>query len=253
MQILLVLLSLALILIASSIFRSARWKGARGEARVRSALKAVCGKRNCVVFDNVTLPTHDGTTQVDHIVISPFGIFVIETKNMSGWIYGDANNSTWTQVFYNYKTRFQNPLHQNYKHIKAVQAALKVNGRNLHNLVVFVGSSRPKTQMPANVIWGSKALAVYIRSKQDVVFQQDEIHRLAGKLSDVSIKPSLRTHLAHVRHVKTLRQQRRDPKACPRCGAVLVERLNTKAGKRFLGCTRFPQCRGARQFPDIKP
>ena len=44
---------------------------------------------------DIILPSKNGTTQVDHVLISAFGIFVIETKNMKGWIFGGQNDSTW--------------------------------------------------------------------------------------------------------------------------------------------------------------
>jgi hypothetical protein len=62
------------------------------------------------------------TTQIDHIVVSDFGIFCIETKSHSGWIFGHAKQQHWTQVIYRYKKKFYNPLRQNYAHIKAIEA-----------------------------------------------------------------------------------------------------------------------------------
>ena len=60
------------------------------------------------VFNDVVLPRPDGkgTTQIDHVVVSPFGIFVIETKNYGGWIFGDEDSRYWTQTIYGKKSRF---------------------------------------------------------------------------------------------------------------------------------------------------
>ena len=73
-------------------------------------------------LNNVTLVLADGsTTQIDHLIISKFGIFVVETKNMSGWIFGSANDRQWTQSFQNGKKfKFQNPIRQNYRHLCAI-------------------------------------------------------------------------------------------------------------------------------------
>ena len=59
---------------------------------------------------DVIIPSNNGTAQIDHILVSPFGIFVIETKNYKGWIYGSESQSNWTQVIYKSKHNFQNPL-----------------------------------------------------------------------------------------------------------------------------------------------
>jgi hypothetical protein len=79
------------------------------------------------VLNNLLLPSrsHSKTTQIDHVVVSNFGIFCIETKAYSGWIFGNANQEYWTQVIFRYKKRFYNPLRQNYAHVKAVEYLIK--------------------------------------------------------------------------------------------------------------------------------
>lgn len=63
------------------------------------------------------------TTQIDHIVINPRGVFVIETKNYSGEIYGSENQREWTQVlaYGNVKNKLYNPLKQNATHVYNVK------------------------------------------------------------------------------------------------------------------------------------
>ena len=68
-------------------------------------------------FHDVVIRAPDGTTQIDHVIVSPYGIFVIETKNMQGWIFGNAYHDNWTQTIYRHKSQFQNPLRQNYRHL----------------------------------------------------------------------------------------------------------------------------------------
>lgn len=69
----------------------------------------------------MTLDTPDGTTQIDHVFLSPFGVFVLETKNMRGWIFGSENQAQWTQQIFKQRFKFQNPTRQNYKHLKALE------------------------------------------------------------------------------------------------------------------------------------
>lgn len=54
-------------------------------------------KNKYYVMNDITLPTEEGTTQIDHIVFSENGIFVIETKGHKGWIFGKENDRNWTQ------------------------------------------------------------------------------------------------------------------------------------------------------------
>jgi len=235
----------ALVLVAGWVLRSPWFKGARGETQVNSSLRKLLDEHEYQVFKDLTLPSRGGTTQIDHVVVSRFGLFVIETKNMKGWIYGGADQARWTQVIYRHKSQFQNPIRQNYKHVKAVQELLGIEAHQLHNVVVFVGSGVPKTAMPNGVVWGVRSLAEYIKSKRAVVLGGNELGRLAKSLCENSFQPSVQTRRAHVRHVKTqVTKRRQDAGKCPRCGANLVERTNRQSGEQFLGCSRFPRCRG---------
>lgn len=96
-------------------------KGMLGEKRVNSSLSKLPHEKYEILND-IMIRNGKGTTQIDHIVISEYGIFVIETKNYDGLIYGREKDRMWTQVINkNAKFRFMNPLRQNYGHVKALQ------------------------------------------------------------------------------------------------------------------------------------
>lgn len=98
-----------------------KWKGKAGEKLVKRILSKLDPK-SYYVLHNVTVYTEYGdTTQIDHIVITETGVFVIETKNYEGWIYGNEKSARWTQGIFRKKSSFQNPFRQNYKHIKAIE------------------------------------------------------------------------------------------------------------------------------------
>ena len=118
-------------------------KGVIGEFQVNLAAKLFLDKHIYTLFKNVTLPTEDGTTQIDHVIVSRYGVFVIETKNMKGWIFGSPQQKTWTQKIYRHTTKFQNPLHQNYKHTQTLQTALELDPDKMFSVVVFIGDRAP--------------------------------------------------------------------------------------------------------------
>nr|WP_305906732.1 nuclease-related domain-containing protein [Methylomarinum sp. Ch1-1]MDP4519435.1 nuclease-related domain-containing protein [Methylomarinum sp. Ch1-1] len=84
-------------------------KGVLGELQVNLAARFFLDKNQYKLFKNVTLPTEDGSTQIDHIIVSRYGVFVIETKNIRGWIFGGQNQKTWTQKIYRHTQKFQTP------------------------------------------------------------------------------------------------------------------------------------------------
>ncbi|HHK5541887.1 MULTISPECIES: nuclease-related domain-containing protein [Bacillus cereus group] len=98
-----------------------KWKGKAGEKLVNRILSKLDSETYRVLHD-VTVYTEFGdTTQIDHIVIAETGVFVVETKNYEGWIYGSEKATRWTQGIFRKKSSFQNPFRQNYKHIKAIE------------------------------------------------------------------------------------------------------------------------------------
>ena len=141
------------------------FKGWFGEFIVNDAITASLDKNEYHLLKNVTLPTEDGTTQIDHIIVSKFGIFVVETKNMKGWIFGGQQQKTWVQQIYKHKCKFQNPLHQNYKHTKTLENTLNIDGDKIFSVIVFLGRNMFKTPMPENVT-DSRGYINYIKSKK---------------------------------------------------------------------------------------
>lgn len=227
-------------------------KGWIGEAMLHVALRLRLPREHYHLRRNLTLPTSDGSTQIDHVVVSRYGVFVIETKNYGGWIFGKPLDKTWTQKFPRHSSAFQNPLHQNHKHVRTLAELAAIDDAALFSLVVFVGSSTFKTPMPPNVTHLRGCLA-YIRARQATLLDDAEVARILGHIDDGRLEPSWRTHAAHIEHVRALRA-RREPQTeakpqqpgCPHCGGALgdyVYKTGTKTGQAFRGCTRFPACK----------
>ena len=110
-----------------------------GEWRVRSILGRLNSNQfSC--FHDVLLPINGETTQIDHIVLAGDRCFVIETKARDGWIFGSAYDKAWTQSLNEWSHfQFQNPMHQNYKHVLAVKNA--VGSMPVIGVVVFTRGS----------------------------------------------------------------------------------------------------------------
>lgn len=222
--------------------------GAKGERRVNATLRRKLDKQDYILLEDLTLPTGQGTTQIDHVLLSRFGVFVVETKNMSGWIFGGEKQALWTQVMRRHKSQFQNPLRQNYRHIKVIQGILDIRLDQIENLVAFVGSAKPKTEMPTNVFWSRRDLLSHIASRKTVRFTENEVHDFADKLQSVALESTKETRRAHVQHIREKATQKdTDSTKCPRCGSKMIERTNRKTGQFFYGCSGYPKCRGTRQ------
>ena len=160
---------------------SARQKGKRGEKRVFNILSKSLPD-GFIVFNDIYLPLSDGTTtQIDHIVVSQYGVFVVETKNYSGWIFANARDDEWTQVIYHRKSRFQNPLRQNYRHVCPLAECLGISKDYFHSVVAFTENCTFKTPMPDGVVY-TVALADYIKSFDRVLFDPAQVPEVADAI-----------------------------------------------------------------------
>ncbi len=249
-----VLLALIAIIVIIFIYLSSPPKGNVGENRVSSKAKSFTRKNiESESFDNVILKTPDGTTQIDHIIISIYGIFVIETKDYMGWIFGDEHQKNWTQSligprkfsvfgrrYSSIKYKFQNPLRQNYKHIKAVQKFFNVNMNKIFSIIVFTGDSEFKSKMPDNVI-ELHELPSYLNSYKDQIITTQTVEKLSKKMTDYLLK----SEIDEVDHIENVINNRNKP-ICPKCGKEMVLRTAKKgksAGSQFWGCRNFPSCK----------
>jgi len=168
---------------------------------INTALKWKLDKRHYRVIHNVTLPTQTGTTQIDHIIVSTFGIFVVETKNMTGWIFGSAEQRQWMQRFYRKSFKFQNPIHQNFKHVKTLESLLNTPLETIHSVVAFTGNSTFKTTMPENVTRGI-GVVDYIQTFTQPVFSAEELKNLVEIIQSGMLGRSFKTNRDHIKHIQ---------------------------------------------------
>ena len=125
-----------------------------GELRVRSVLTR--RYPDWPLLNDVLLPSGGGTAQIDHILVSPGGVFVIETKDMNGWIFASPGQQRWTQTFMagrwsrmvgikSKQFSFYNPLLQNEGHARALVKLGVIDPWEIRPVAVFVGDAELKT------------------------------------------------------------------------------------------------------------
>jgi len=174
----------------------------RGEILVRKVIMDNFSSDSWYLFNNVTLKTENSTTQIDHILISKLGVFVIETKHYKGWIFGDNNSKKWTQVIYGYKYKFQNPLHQNYKHIKVVQSTLDfLPSEQITGMVVFTGRGVFKTTQPSNV-YSLDSLISHLKSLDVEVLSENRVQFCVGRIECNRLELTKETDIEHRENIE---------------------------------------------------
>jgi hypothetical protein len=174
----------------------------RGEALVSREVQARFDAPNYHLMNHVTLPLQHGTTQVDHILISRFGVFVIETKDYKGWIFADAAAPRWTQVLFRHRFTFQNPIIQNSLHIQTVQALLDfLPPGAIRSVVVFTGEAEFKTELPHGV-FSISGLVEYLRQQTVAVMSINRMQFCVGRLEAARLGISGQTDVEHIQNVE---------------------------------------------------
>lgn len=222
-----------------------RFRGWLGEFKTVVAKKLFLKSRDYVDINDLTIETGRSTTQIDHVIVSRYGVFVVETKNMTGWIFGSEENPYWTRTNWGKKFQFPNPLSQNKGHIRALSQLTKVPPEKMHSVVVFRGNCNLRTAMPTNVLTGGYVR--YIKSKRQILLADDEVKSITSSIRAGALP---RTRATRLQHVSQLRQRFESTTTCGACGSPLVLRtakFGVTAGKQFLGCSRFPSCRYVRK------
>jgi hypothetical protein len=131
---------------------SPRQRGDIAEARVRRVLAQGLERHRYTVLNDVVVPAGGGTVEIDHVVVSRFGIFVIESVYARGWVSGTAVQDRWTMRGLAGTARFDNPVHQNALQAQALERLLGLPARAFHPFVVFTGQKGFKKEPPPNVV-----------------------------------------------------------------------------------------------------
>lgn len=151
-----------------------RIKGYMGETIVKMKLSSL-DREKYAVINNLVLENPSGntySTQIDHLVISTYGIFSIETKNYKGLIYGSEYGKRWIQNIHGIKNDFMNPVLQNYAHMQAVKSILSKYYPNMRYFSIVAFSPDAK---------------VKVKTKNSVICKMSQVSRNIEELSDKEI------------------------------------------------------------------
>lgn len=265
-----VYVALGFIFVTSIVLKSIfpQLKGYIGERRIRKLLESL--GEDVKVYNDLYVPKKNReVTQVDHVLLSTYGVFVIETKNYTGWIFGGETQRNWTQTIYKKRSRFYNPVMQNNTHLIALQHYLNIDVP-VHSIIVFSDAVTFKFKEPfhtAHVIQ-TKHIKRTIEQYKTQEISAEQLSRISQLLNGLIPKTKQqkseikKQHMEHVKEIVNSKKKKvnavkiesiptervvvepassTSTDTCPRCGGNLVLR-NGKHGS-FYGCQGFPKCR----------
>lgn len=189
-----------------------------------------------IIPDQTTDPNKKYTTQIDHVVVSPFGVFVIETKNYSGWIFGDEKSKRWKQTFKTTEAQYlYNPIKQNWGHTYALAEHLQLNIRIFKPIVVFSDDCELHVSSTTPVVYMSQLKEQILNYTQEII-PRESVAIIFDRLSKINLVGEE----VESRHINSIGERFIDKEAtmqngiCPHCGGRLVLRNGTGKG---AGCT----------------
>ena len=156
--------------------------GKAGEYGTKKELKKL-GKEYLIINDLMIRTEDNRTHQIDHVVISKYGIFVIETKQYDGYITGNDYDKKWCMKAGKNKLYINNPVHQNYGHIKALQEVLKLNEKNFISIICISGNA--KLKIKSNKVVEVNDIIDKIKSYQNILI--DNYEEIYNELRNINI------------------------------------------------------------------
>ena len=202
-------------------------RGLTGEKKVISLLKGI--KERHYVFNDVTLlnQASEMSHQIDHILIHPHGLFVIETKNYFGNIQVEEDG-TWTKTIRGQKQRIHSPLSQNKSHAITLRKALKSKYKPIP-VVVFVKNNAP--YLPDENVINLEDLLLFISSyPYTQKYSDDQLEEIKAMIEQISVDISKQEHLENIATMKKVRKELEaemtyaiETGLCPRCDHKIKE------------------------------
>ena len=206
-------------------------RGEKGEKAVRKKLDSIsCYHKllNDVTFIN---DKSEMSHQIDHILIHPHGVFVIETKNYFGEINVVNGEPYWTKTIKGKIDRIHNPLKQNKNHVRMVKKILE-NKYETISLVVFAKNNAPYLD-DENVINLNDLLLFIDSYPYQKLLNKNEIDKIYQEISKKCIDISRDEHVENISYLKQINMELKaeimyaiESRKCPRCGGNIIENNN---------------------------
>ncbi len=211
-------------------------RGIKGEDKVKevlSSLKEYHHVLNDISFINdKTSMTH----QIDHILIHPLGVFLLETKNYYGRIEIDRLTKTWYKIVNNKRIRISNPLSQNKGHLVILNRVLSKKYEVIP-LIVFVKNNAPYIDNTSNDnLINLDDLLLFISSYPSRrVLSNNEIDKIKETIERTSYSVSSNEHIENIKILKAYKKEQEGQisyalttSKCPWCDSPIKHYKNNE-------------------------
>ena len=233
-----ILISCILIIIICKLFGN-KIIGWFGELWTKQELNKL-PKDKYKILNDIFIKENEHTHQIDHVVVSQYGIFVIETKQYNGYITGSKYDKNWIRHTKKRKYYYTNPIRQNYGHVKALCTLLNIEEYKIFNIVCIPSRAKLKIEHDGELTRINTLISKITSYQNEIISNTEDVVNeiIKNNITDLNIKKN------HIENIKN-NVIDNNPNKCPKCGGQLVVR-NGKYGT-FIGCSNFPKCKYTRK------
>lgn len=202
-----------------------------GEYWTKKALKKL-PKDKYKILNNLLIFVNNKSHQIDHVVVSSYGIFCIETKQYNGYIVGDKYDKYWIRKAGKKRYYYTNPIRQNYGHCKALSELLHIEESKIINIVCISSNAKLNIKHDGEVV-------NYYTTVNKIKAYKDEIINNPKEITEIILNNNRKDKKSKKEHIKSINKIV-DKSVCPKCGGKLINRSG-KYGA-FIGCSNYPKC-----------
>ncbi len=214
--------------------------GFMGEIHTKSRLKKL-PKDKYTILNDIYINVNDDIHQIDHIVVSNYGIFVIETKQYNGYITGGKYDLKWVRHIGKKKIYYTNPIRQNYGHVKSICELLNIGEDKVFNIVCIPSTAKLNIKHDGELTRYYNLIEKILSYRDEIIFNKEELYTVISN-NNITDKKKRKSY---IKSLKNKNKKINSFDTCPWCGCKLVLR---KGYSNFIGCSNYPNCKYKRKI-----
>lgn len=227
---------------------SPNYKGKSGEKLVANRLDIIDGHK--YIMNDIMINDNGKSRQIDHIAITEYGVYVIETKNYAGTIYGRETSNEWQQYLNKKCFKFKNPIHQNYGHLQIVKKCLEDITNEVYPIITFIRRCKLKVDTITPVVYEDQ-LTQYIKNRPKILSKEtiEQVYQILLE-NQITNRQTIKEHNDNVKNYVNYKESLIESEICPRCNGKLIKRKGKNG--YFYGCSNYPKCRYTKNIENVK-